>query len=150
MKTKISSRLTPFYRYFFGPMLLALPLILSLTDIKYTSHPRAVFHPILYLILALIFILFLWKQLWNIQEVWKDKEFLYYRKKGILEKVSWDKVRNAWQVQPLRIFRFLYISFENEKGEVQWIKFIGHFEMDLKGKHHPEISVLLKKINEGL
>ncbi len=150
MKTKISSHLSSFYRYVFGPLLLVLHFVFFLLEDPISINQKNSIPTIAYCIGALLIIIFLWNYLWKITEVWKDEDYIYIGKKQKMEKVPWANIIHAWQASPFRIFRFLFISYKDDKGEIRWIRFIGHFEMDYKGKHHPEVSRLLKKIKEDL
>lgn len=142
---KISSNLSNFHRYFLGPFLLFLPLLFSINE---SSFKEIELIPALIFGLAYILVfIFLYRYLWKISQVWRDEEFIYFGKSDPENKVPWSKVLSAWQTRPFRIFRFLFISYEDENGQIHWIRFIGHYEIDYIGKHHPEITRLLKRIN---
>lgn len=141
---KISSNLTNFYRYFLGPFLLLLPLLLSIFESDFKNIE--LIPTVLFCLAYMLVFVFLYGYLWRVSEVWKDEKFIYFGKSGPENKVPWTKVLSAWQTRPFRIFRFLFISYEDVKGQIHWIRFIGHYEIDLKGKHHPEITRLVQRI----
>lgn len=147
-KHQISSSLTNFYRLFMGPILMAIPFFLAFSDIGFNGKTRNT--QILTLIFLFCVTAAIYFYLWNISHVWKDENFIYFKNRKGQNKIAWKNVEEAWQEQPLNLFRFLYISFEDELGVIQQFYFVGHFEIDIKGKHHPEITRLLKRIKQEL
>jgi hypothetical protein len=85
----------------------------------------------------------------DICEVWLINDRLMVKTKKKTFNFQFAETCKIWQ--EIGFFtRLMYISFKDENGALFTIKFMGTFESNYKGAHHPVIDKLNKKLERSV
>lgn len=81
--------------------------------------------------------------------VHSDEEFLYINDFKKQYTVRYRDILKIWQSNDF-FSRIINIKFKHSENQTKLIHFIGRFEMDYKGPHHPVITFIKNKIKPDL